>query len=93
MYQTIFPLDKTNHVCWLFSTQILWAWVGLIFNLVTQLIFVTILLYAASQLEIMQVRFRNFIEQDFDLMASEEKVTQKVQKLKGLIHDLQYVVM
>ncbi|KAH1027629.1 hypothetical protein HUJ05_001105 [Dendroctonus ponderosae] len=92
MYQTIFPLDRTNHVYWLLTTQVLWAWVGLIFNLVTQLIFVTILLYAASQLEIMQVRFRNLIEQDFDIMAGEEKVAEKVKELKGLIHDLQYVV-
>ncbi|XP_050300121.1 putative odorant receptor 92a [Anthonomus grandis grandis] len=94
MYQTIIPLNKLNHVYWLFFTQALWSWVGFVFNSLTHLAFVVLLVYAAAQLERLQIKFRDFIEHDFDDDEGDRelKVKEKITILKTLIREHQYII-
>lgn len=92
MYQVLLPLDKINHIHWFFSTQVIWAWIGYIFSVVTQIIYFTILCYAAVHLQILQIRFKNFVEPNFNFSASVEALEKKTEVLKGLIHEHQQII-
>lgn len=96
MYQTIFPLHRNNHIYWLLTTEVFWSFVGISSNIVTQLIFVTILLHAASRLEVLQVQFKHFIKPGFQINASDEDMRAKVVELKSIIrehqHNIRYIV-
>ncbi|XP_066154581.1 uncharacterized protein [Euwallacea fornicatus] len=82
MYQTVFPLNRINHLNWLFSTEILWGWIGLLYSSITQLIFITILAYAAIQLQILQVHFRDLMGSTVELFPAHAEVLQGALKLR-----------
>lgn len=92
MYQVLLPLDKIKHMYWFFSTQVLWAWIGYIFSVVTQIIYFTVLCYAAVHLQILQIRFKNFVEPNFGFSASVEAMEKKTEILKKLIQEHQQLI-
>ncbi|CAG9764171.1 unnamed protein product [Ceutorhynchus assimilis] len=93
MYLTIFPKDKLSNLYLTFSLQTLWAWLGVNFNTMTHLLFLTLLTYSASQLEILQVKLRNFIgPDDFIADVSDAQYNEKISILKNLIDEHKYII-
>ncbi|KAL1509552.1 hypothetical protein ABEB36_004266 [Hypothenemus hampei] len=92
MYPLILPFNKTQHLHWHFSMQLLCAWNGVLYYLLTELIFIVILVYAAGQLQILQVRFRNFLEPNFSIDATDEEIRAKIFVLKGLVREHQNTI-
>ncbi|XP_066257514.1 odorant receptor 43a-like [Euwallacea similis] len=82
MYQAIFPLNRINHLNWLFLSEILWGWTGLTYASVTHLIYITILVYAATQLQILQIRFRNLMGSEEELSPTQGEVLEGARKLR-----------
>ncbi|XP_050300122.1 odorant receptor Or2-like [Anthonomus grandis grandis] len=92
MYQTIIPLNRLEHIRSLFIIQALWFWMGLTYNTTTHVVFITILTYAAAQLEILQIRIRNYVGPEFSEKSGEEEIQEKIQDLKKLILDHKYII-
>lgn len=93
MLQLIFPLNNMAHIKAYFLSEMFWSWIGFTQNVATELIYVTILVYAATKLEILQVKFRSFVQDDFELCSSNDKVQEKTDLLKNLIREHQSVIL
>lgn len=92
MYQTLFPLNKLDNIPLFFASQAFWAWSGNTFNIMTQGVFATLLIYAASQLEMLQIRMRNFVGNVQTEILEPEEINQKIVILKVLIQDHIHII-
>lgn len=92
MYQTLLPLNKLDHVPLFFASQAFWAWSGVTFNIMTQGVFVTLLIYSASQLEMLQIRMRNFVGNVQTEILEPEEINEKIVILKELIQDHIHII-
>lgn len=92
MYQSLFPFGKMEYVYWWLASQTLWWWVGLTFNTMTHVVFSILLIYAATQLELLQIRLRNCIEPDFSETPSKMLIKEKVLMLRQLTQDHKYII-
>nr|QXE93258.1 odorant receptor 32 [Eucryptorrhynchus brandti] len=92
MYQIFLPFNKVNHMTWLFTIEAFLAWVGATYNTATHLIFLTLLVYAASQLQVLQIKLKNYDGLDFSSEASQEEIDERIVVLKGLIRDHQQMI-
>lgn len=90
--QVLLPLNRVNHLEWFFSTQLFWAWNAFTCNLSSLLIYVNILVYSVVQLEMLQIKFRNFVEPNFSLDAVTIEVHSKGAILKQLIREHQHII-
>ncbi|XP_066257512.1 odorant receptor 67c-like [Euwallacea similis] len=88
MYQTLIPLNKLDHVKTLFLTQIVWSWSGGTCNTMTHGVYITLLVYASTQLQMLQIRFKHCVEEDFDGSNMQEKID----FLKDLIKEHQHII-
>lgn len=93
MLQLIFPLNHMAHIKYYFATQMFWSWIGFTQNVATELIYVTVLVYAAMKLELLQVKFRSFVQDDLELSSSNEKLQEKTDLLKNLIREHQSIIL
>lgn len=92
MYQILFPLNKLDNLYLTFVAQVFCAWVGITYNVITHLIFVVLLVYAATQLQVLKIRFRNYVEADFNAHADLEGIDEKIIVLKNLIVEHQSTI-
>ncbi|ERL93972.1 odorant receptor 47b [Dendroctonus ponderosae] len=92
MYQSLFPFSKLDNLYWWLASQALWWWVGLTYNTMTHAVFAILLIYAATQLEILQIRLRNCIEPEFSETPSQMLIKEKVLLLRKLTQDHKYVI-
>lgn len=92
MYETIIPLNKLEHVTSLFALETFLAWIATPYNCGTHLIFVVLLMFSASQLEILQIRLQYYVEEDFPEEPTEEQINEKVVLLKSFIRDHNYII-
>lgn len=90
--QVLLPLNRMNHLEWFFSTQLFWAWNAFTCNLSSLLIYVNILVYSVVQLEMLQIKFRNFVEPNFSLDALTIEIQYKGAMLKKLIREHQHII-
>ncbi|CAH1125930.1 unnamed protein product [Ceutorhynchus assimilis] len=93
MYLTLFPRDRLSNLYITFGLQAIWSWVGYNFGTMTHVVFLTLLTYSASQLEILQVKLKNFIgPDDFIADVSDAQYNEKISVLKNLIEDHKYII-
>ncbi|CAH1129987.1 unnamed protein product [Ceutorhynchus assimilis] len=92
MYQTIIPLNKLEHVTFFFALEAFLAWVGVTYNCTTHMVFVVLLMFSASQLEMLQIRLRYYVEEDFPETPTEEQINEKIVLLKSFIRDHIYII-
>ncbi|ERL93969.1 odorant receptor Or2 isoform X1 [Dendroctonus ponderosae] len=89
MYQTILPLNKLDNLPLLFTLQAYLAIIGFVYNCLTHLMFATLLVYAATQIQILQIRSKNFIGAD---QLSGSDMRDKLLVLKEISQDHQYII-
>lgn len=89
MYQTILPLSKLNNLPLFFTWQAYLAIIGFLYNCLTHLMFATLLVYAATQIEILQIRSKNFIGTE---QLSDSDMKDKLVVLKEIAQDHQYII-
>ncbi|CAG9764174.1 unnamed protein product [Ceutorhynchus assimilis] len=90
MYLTFFPRDKLGNLYLTFSLQTIWSWAGFNFNGMTHMVFLTLVSYSASQLEMLQVKLKNFIGPG-DFIA-DAKYNETISVLKNLIDEHKYII-
>lgn len=81
------------HLNFYLLSEMFWSWIGFTQNVATVLIYVTSLVYAVTKLEILQVKFRCFVEDDFELCSSNDKIQEKTDMLKNLIREHQSIIL
>ncbi|KAL1509551.1 hypothetical protein ABEB36_004265 [Hypothenemus hampei] len=91
MYQTIIPLDKMKETKYYFSTQVMWSYIGLIFNSSTHGILTVLLIYVKTQLVILQIKLRNLIGADVSEFEEVDQESTRITFIK-LIGDHQHII-
>lgn len=92
MYQSLFPLNKLDNIQLFFVSQVLFAWFGTTFNIMTHGVFVTLLVYSASQLEKLQICMRNFVGNVQTEILEPEEINERIVILKKLIQDHIHII-